>query len=423
MENNNPNENNQAQQPSYDDSYNFEPPQKPKKKKGMGGIIAIVAVAGIVAGVLLSSFVVAPFISNVKKANEQMKTELTVTNTQEASSAPALGGEKTEISDKENPVVEVFENVSDSVVSVVTYAKEYREGQEPVETMLTAGTGFVISEDGYILSNHHVAADGNLVKVIDSDGKEYVADVIGTDAPTEIAVLKADGLKAKPVAIGDSDAVKVGEMAIAIGNPVTKNSEGIDFSSTLTVGYISAVNREIVLDGQKFNMFQTDAAINPGNSGGPLVNDTGEVIGVNTAKKFYSGYDVSGNALQSEGIGYAIPMNKAMEIAQKLIQDGSIPRAGIGLTYGLISADDAQRWETPRGALVAQVVPGGAADKAGIKQNDIITELDGVDLTKGANMPILSERTVGDTIQAKIWREGKELSIDLILQDLNETQQ
>ncbi|MEG1393006.1 MAG: trypsin-like peptidase domain-containing protein [Christensenellaceae bacterium] len=423
MENNNPNENNQAQQPSYDDSYNFEPPQKPKKKKGMGGIIAIVAVAGIVAGVLLSSFVVAPFISNVKKANEQMKTELTVTNTQEASSAPALGGEKTEISDKENPVVEVFENVSDSVVSVVTYAKEYREGQEPVETMLTAGTGFVISEDGYILSNHHVAADGNLVKVIDSDGKEYVADVIGTDAPTEIAVLKADGLKAKPVAIGDSDAVKVGEMAIAIGNPVTKNSEGIDFSSTLTVGYISAVNREIVLDGQKFNMFQTDAAINPGNSGGPLVNDTGEVIGVNTAKKFYSGYDVSGNALQSEGIGYAIPMNKAMEIAQKLIQDGSIPRAGIGLTYGLISADDAQIWKTPRGALVAQVVPGGAADKAGIKQNDIITELDGVDLTKGANMPILSERTVGDTIQAKIWREGKELSIDLILQDLNETQQ
>ncbi|MEF9989519.1 MAG: trypsin-like peptidase domain-containing protein [Christensenellaceae bacterium] len=423
MENNNPNENNQAQQPSYDDSYNFEPPQKPKKKKGMGGIIAIVAVAGIVAGVLLSSFVVAPFISNVKKANEQMKTELTVTDTQEAPSAPALGGEKTEISDKENPVVEVFENVSDSVVSVVTYAKEYREGQEPVETMLTAGTGFVISEDGYILSNHHVAADGNLVKVIDSDGKEYVADVIGTDAPTEIAVLKADGLKAKPVAIGDSDAVKVGEMAIAIGNPVTKNSEGIDFSSTLTVGYISAVNREIVLDGQKFNMFQTDAAINPGNSGGPLVNDAGEVIGVNTAKKFYSGYDVSGNALQSEGIGYAIPMNKAMEIAQKLIQDGSIPRAGIGLTYGLISADDAQRWETPRGALVAQVVPGGAADKAGIKQNDIITELDGVDLTKGANMPILSERTVGDTIQAKIWREGKELSIDLILQDLNETQQ
>ncbi|MEG2520708.1 MAG: trypsin-like peptidase domain-containing protein [Christensenellaceae bacterium] len=423
MENNNPNENNQAQQPSYDDSYNFEPPQKPKKKKGMGGIIAIVAVAGIVAGVLLSSFVVAPFISNVKKANEQMKTELTVTNTQEAPSAPALGGEKTEISDKENPVVEVFENVSDSVVSVVTYAKEYQEGQEPVETMLTAGTGFVISEDGYILSNHHVAADGNLVKVIDSDGKEYVADVIGTDAPTEIAVLKADGLKAKPVAIGDSDAVKVGEMAIAIGNPVTKNSEGIDFSSTLTVGYISAVNREIVLDGQKFNMFQTDAAINPGNSGGPLVNDAGEVIGVNTAKKFYSGYDVSGNALQSEGIGYAIPMNKAMEIAQKLIQDGSIPRAGIGLTYGLISADDAQRWETPRGALVAQVVPGGAADKAGIKQNDIITELDGVDLTKGANMPILSERTVGDTIQAKIWREGKELSIDLILQDLNETQQ
>ncbi|MEG0630394.1 MAG: trypsin-like peptidase domain-containing protein [Christensenellaceae bacterium] len=423
MENNNPNENNQAQQPSYDDSYNFEPPQKPKKKKGMGGIIAIVAVAGIVAGVLLSSFVVAPFISNVKKANEQMKTELTVTNTQEAPSAPALGGEKTEISDKENPVVEVFENVSDSVVSVVTYAKEYQEGQEPVETMLTAGTGFVISEDGYILTNHHVAADGNLVKVIDSDGKEYVADVIGTDAPTEIAVLKVDGLKAKPVAIGDSDAVKVGEMAIAIGNPVTKNSEGIDFSSTLTVGYISAVNREIVLDGQKFNMFQTDAAINPGNSGGPLVNDTGEVIGVNTAKKFYSGYDVSGNALQSEGIGYAIPMNKAMEIAQKLIQDGSIPRAGIGLTYGLISADDAQLWETPRGALVAQVVPGGAADKAGIKQNDIITELDGVDLTKGANMPVLSERAVGDTIQAKIWREGKELSIDLILQDLNETQQ
>ena len=144
------------------------------------------------------------------------------------------------------------------------------------------------------------------------------------------------------------------------------------------------------------------------------------MVGVTVAKKLYAGYDENGNVISSEGVGYAIPINKAINIAQQLIENGSIPRAGIGLSYSMISEVDASLWQTPRGALVASVIAGGPAEKAGLQQNDVITEIDGVDLTTADKMPSFDTKKVGDTVSATIWRDGKEYTVTMTLEDLNE---
>ncbi|MEA4853321.1 MAG: trypsin-like peptidase domain-containing protein [Christensenella sp.] len=388
-----------------------KPNKKKEKKHGIGGMMAVVAVAGILAGCLLMAFVISPLIQsrgtalpNLQESEQQA----------EASAAPDLGGEASAIQDTANPVVQIADEYDDSVVGVTAYNKQLVSGQEPVEQALAAGTGFFISNDGYILTNNHVIASGNLIKVKTSDNEEHVAEIVGADPATDIAVLKVDGLNDRAVPLANSDELKVGELAVAIGNV-----RGDTFSNTVTVGYVSVLSTPVMLNGIKMDMIQTDAAINPGNSGGPLVGSNGEVIGVTTAKKFISGYDESGNTLNSEGIGYAIPINKAVSIAQQLIENGSIPRAGIGISYSMISAVDANLWGTPRGALVVEVTEGGPAAKAGIQQNDVITSIDGVDLTDGTEIPSMAEKAIGDTISATVWREGKEYSVDMTLEDLN----
>ena len=261
-----------------------------------------------------------------------------------------------------------------------------------------------------------MVADGNLIKITTSDNEEHVAQVIGRDPASEIAVLKVDGLSLQAAPLGNSDELKVGELSVAIGNV-----HGDTFNNTVTVGYVSNVSTAISLsNGVTLDVIQTDAAINPGNSGGPLLDSKGNVVGVTVAKKLYAGYDENGNVISSEGVGYAIPINKAINIAQQLIENGSIPRAGIGLSYSMISEVDASLWQTPRGALVASVIAGGPAEKAGLQQNDVITEIDGVDLTTADKMPSFDTKKVGDTVSATIWRDGKEYTVTMTLEDLNE---
>lgn len=387
-------------------------PQKPKKKRGAWKIV-LPLVAGVVAGCLLMAFVVFPLVAG-QKNYMQLPSKEEVQQDQGTGETPKLGSDEGGITSTDEPAVQIAENISPSVVGITAYEKQLVSGQEPIEQALDAGTGFVISEDGYILTNNHVVANGNLIKVTTSDNQEHVAQKIGGDSATDIAVLKVDGLGIKAVPVGDSDFVKAGELAVAIGN-----IHGEKFSNSVTVGHVSITSQEVIVDGNKMDMIQTDAAINPGNSGGPLIGSDGKVIGVTSAKKFYSGMDADGNLLSSEGVGYAIPINKAIGIAEQLIENGSIPRAGIGITYTMISEVDAKLWQTPRGALVADVTSGGPADQAGIQQNDVITELDGVDLTNGTDMPILSQKAVGETINAKVWREGKEYTVELTLADMN----
>ena len=391
-------------------------PVPPKKKRKFPKIL-IAAAAGVVAGGLITGFLIVPAIMGQwaqSSGLQQLPTKEEQAQANAAEEAPNLGGEAENIQNTQNPAVEIAENLSGSVVGITAYNKQLVSGQEPVEQALDAGTGFVISEEGHILTNNHVVADGNLIKVTTPDGQEHVAEKIGGDATTDIAVIQVEGLDIKAVPIGDSDSIKAGELAVAIGNV-----RGTTFNNSVTVGHVSIAELEVALDGNKMTMIQTDAAINPGNSGGPLIGEDGKVIGVNTAKKFYSGMDANGNLLDSEGVGYAIPINRAVSIAQQLIENGSIPRAGIGITYTLISEIDAKLWDTPRGALVVDVTAGGPADQAGLQQNDVITEIDGVDLTAGADMPVLSEKAVGETITAKVWREGKEYSVEFTLADMN----
>lgn len=396
---------------------NSESPKK-EKKKGKGGFIAIIAlVAAIssIAGSFLTGYFALPLMLKNNQANEPAQsTQATLTSTQnddaQTSELPASG------SSINNPVPQIAEQAKNSVVSIVIYNKTLIPGQQPQEEKIASGSGFVISEEGYILTNAHVVNNGNLIKVNTPDGKEYTAQLIGKDNDTELAVLKVENLGLPAVKIGDSNAVKTGDFVVAIGSPV--NSEKL--YNTVTVGYVSSESRDMELNGLSTSMIQTDAAINPGNSGGPLLNEKGEVIGINTLKTMFVGTDEYGNTISAEGIGFALPITEAMETVELLIKDGGIVKPGIGFTYSPVSAEDAELWGSPKGIIVASVSPGSPADQVGLQPYDIITEIDGVDLTQeGAEVPKFSDRELGDTIDAVVWRDGTEYTVTFVLDDLN----
>lgn len=435
-------------QPNYqysnsNNNYGPTEPQPPKKKNGITGIIVAVAAAGVIAGAILTGFVILPAINRAFLAPIQQFTQQAATlpgqesadannSTPPAmdapkqdngakpilggsSEAPQLGGNSVPIEDGNNPVPEIAESAKKGVVGVNTYNKTLVSGEKPVEQRISSGTGFVISKDGYILTNNHVIAGGNLIKIVTNDGDEHVAELIGKDSDTELAVLKVEGLNIEPLAIGNSDEVRTGELVVAIGNPL-----GDQLQNTVTVGYLSSASRQVSPTGTEMTMLQTDAAINPGNSGGPLLNSQGQVIGINTMKSIYAGTDEYGNNISAEGIGFAIPISDAMDIVETLIRDGAIVKPGIGFSYEPISAEDAELWGTPKGIIIKLVQAGSPAQQAGLRVNDIITQIDGVDLTaENAEVPTFSKRQVGDKIPAIVWREGVEYQTEFVLSDLN----
>ncbi len=257
------------------------------------------------------------------------------------------------------------------------------------------GSGFIISNDGYIFTNNHVVekADKIIVKV--SDGNKYEAKVIGTDANTDIALIKIKPQASLPVAeIGDSEKVKVGEWVIAIGNP-------FGLEATVTAGIVSAKGR-VIGAGPYDNFIQTDASINPGNSGGPLYNMEGKVIGINTAI-----------VQQAQGIGFAIPINMAKTILNDLKTKGKVTRGWLGVSVQDISDDLAANLnhKNKNGALISDVFKGDPADKAGIKVGDIITEIDGKPIKDSHDLLMaIASLQVGQKINVKAVRDGREIS-------------
>jgi serine protease Do len=234
-------------------------------------------------------------------------------------------------------------------------------GQEPpgAERQQGAGSGFIISQDGLILTNHHVVGDADRVMVKLSDGREYTAKTIGTDPPSDVAVIKIEAQGLPVLALGDSDAMEVGDWAIAAGSP-------LGLTQTITVGVISAKGRSHLGITDFEDFMQTDAAINPGNSGGPLLNLQGEAIGVNTAIASRSG--------GSMGIGFAIPSNMAKALEQQLVTRGKVVRGYLGVGIQQLTSALAQslRLNTTEGVLVSDVAPGSPAAKAGLKRGDVI---------------------------------------------------
>ena len=258
-----------------------------------------------------------------------------------------------------------------------------------VSETASSGTGFVISADGEILTNYHVVEGASTLTVTLSDGSKYPATVVGYEAESDVALLKIDAEGLTPLTLGDSDALTVGDEVAAIGNPLG------ELTYTMTVGYVSALERQINTDGTPINMMQVDAAINPGNSGGPLFNMAGQVIGITTAK--YSGSTSSGATI--EGIGFAIPINDVKEILDDLRENGAVlDRAYLGVRVSDVSEKDAENYNLPMGALVASVDKGSAADKAGIRKSDIIVGLGDSKIESLANLSTaLRSYRAGDT--------------------------
>ncbi len=261
------------------------------------------------------------------------------------------------------------------------------------------GSGFIINKEGYIITNDHVVKNAETIQVKLSNDKVYNAKVVGEDPKTDIAVIKLIGAGDLPIAVlGDSDKLQVGQWAIAIGNPF-----GLD--RTLTVGVISATGRANMGIETYEDFIQTDASINPGNSGGPLLNVYGEVIGINTAI-----------VAAGQGIGFAIPINMAKNVVNQLIKKGSITRGWLGVSIQPVTEEIAQSFglNKAHGALVADVIAGSPAEKAGIRQGDIITRLAGKEIKDPKQLQrVVAETAVGQKIEAEIFREGRRQTLNL----------
>ena len=270
----------------------------------------------------------------------------------------------------------------------------------------SAGSGFIISGDGYVVTNFHVISGSSRVGVILSDGEEYQASVVGYDQTNDVAVLKIEGNDLPFVTFGSSDELVVGERVAAIGNPLG------ELSSTLTVGYVSAKDRTVNTEGTYQTMIQTDAAINSGNSGGPLFNMRGEVIGITTAK--YSGTSASGATI--EGIGFAIPMDDVRDLIEDLAAYGYIKSGYLGIMAQDVDQEVANEYGVPLGAKVLEVTPGSCADRAGIKAKDIITDLGGKKIDTMSDLTrALSKYEGGEEVTITVYRNGGETVLTVIL--------
>lgn len=282
-------------------------------------------------------------------------------------------------------------------------------------TATAAGSGIIISEDGYILTNNHIVnssstsyyyelGKANKVTVtLYNDSTKYDATIVGTDSQTDLAVIKIEKNGLKAAELGDSDAVQVGEFAMAIGNP-------LGLADSVTAGIVSAVNREVSdQDGNSYVAIQTDASINSGNSGGALVNSKGQVIGVNTLK-------LSGAGV--EGVGFAIPINSTKEIYEQLIQYNKVKRPYIGIGGYDLDEQTAEDNNLVVGIYIKTIEDFSAGEKAGLKIGDVIVEVDGTKVTKmDESNAIKNQKQIGDTLKLKVFREGKEKEITVTLQE------
>ena len=270
-----------------------------------------------------------------------------------------------------------------------------------------SGSGFIVSSDGYIITNYHViqnAYEGNFdINVMTHDGTKHIATVVGTEQDNDIAVLKIDAEGLNPVTFGDSDELAVGDTVYAVGNPLGE----LEFS--MSTGHVSAKDRAITTEESTtpINVFQIDAAVNSGNSGGPVYNDQGQVVGVVNAK--YSATGV-------EGIGFAIPANDAVSIANDLITKGYVTgKAYMGVEIDTrYSSMYSQYYDMPVGAYVGGVTSGSCADKAGIEKGDIITKIDGEEITSYADLKnAVSNHSAGDTVEVELYRAGESRTVSL----------
>ena len=392
---------------SYSNDNKFKKPKAPKSSSGFGKSVFIPFISGIAGATLvIGTCFGVPSIKS-KLLGNTLETSSGILNKTESSN------NLVSISDYSNTAISVAEKSLPSVVGItVTYQISSIFGGK--STGEATGSGIIVSEDGYIVTNNHVIssesssfytiteATGIKVNLYNSS-ESYEAKVIGTDAYTDLAVLKIEKNGLTPATLAENTEVKVGEFVMAVGNPL-----GMDYS--VTSGIVSAVNREIESEGTTFTAIQTDAAINSGNSGGALVNANGEVIGINTMK-------FAGNGI--EGIGFAIPISSATSVIEQLIEFQAVKRPYIGIVGSSIDSSIAKRYNLPEGIYVEEVDADSPAETAGLKQSDIITKIEGKEVKSVNELnQIKFTYSIGDTVKLTIYRNGETMDIDLVLAEL-----
>ncbi len=402
--------------PEYRYQPQTQPPQKPPKvkkprgrfpwKKLTAAVLTVALVAGscAVTGAMVNEF--------WEERTEDLEDRLLgqIEALQEQLDKPALPGSfgpSQPVTDGSTMTPsQLYTACVDSVVAISSTVQT--SGFYGSSQGSSSGSGFILSSDGYVVTNYHVVEDATAIDVILHDDTTYAAELVGHDATNDIAVLKVEAEGLPAAALGSSGQLNIGDMVAAIGNPLG------ELASTQTVGYVSGINREVATDSSIISMIQTDAAINPGNSGGPLFNMYGQVIGITTAK--YSGTTGSGASI--EGIGFAIPIDDVVPIINDLIEYGYVTGAYMGVTVSNTGSEAADMYGLPTGARIEEVVKGGAADRAGLQPKDIIIALGEhqvrsiTDLTRA-----LRRYKAGDTTTVTFLRGGREMTLDILLDE------
>ena len=326
----------------------------------------------------------------------------------EGSHAPTVVSISNVTTEQPLTLPQIYASNLNSTVGITTELVTTNYWGQQVERA-AAGSGFVISQDGYILTNYHVIEGATAIQVAFADGRTYDATLVGGESPNDIAVLKIEAEDLTPVVLGDSVNLVVGEQVCAIGNPLG------ELTYTLTAGYVSARDRSITMsDGTVMNMLQTDTAINSGNSGGPLFNLYGQVIGITTAK--YSG--TSGSSATIEGIGFAIPINDVRDMVKDIMEKGYVTgKPNVGILMNDVSSE-AQRYGIPAGAYIEAILDGSCAQTAGLKAGDIVTAVDDTVVTTSSQLSsAVKNYKAGDTVTFTVFREGESHTLSVMLDE------
>lgn len=379
----------------YQEFLQYKENQALKKKRSAKGRFATIIVILLIASFLFGMI----FENQYGYANRL----LTPADTQETAFTLAQEQPGTKLSSSTgiSPVVPIAEAVLPSIVAIES-ASEYTDIFGSNQEAQGTGSGIIISSDGYIVTNNHVIDGAKSLTVILQDQTEWPATVIGADDLSDLAVIKIEKNDLPAATLGDSSALQVGELAVALGSPV-----GVNFAGSVTSGIVSGLNREIYVGDKTMNLIQTDAAINPGNSGGPLVNSDAQVIGINVLK--FADQEV-------EGMSFSIPINEAKPIIEELINKGKVSRPYLGIWGRDILENEVETYNVPEGILIEDVQEDSGAYKAGVVRGDIITYFESTRVTSMKQLiELIQAHNVGDTINITIERNEQTLTLAVLL--------
>ena len=398
--------------PSDDSSYHYraeqldswsgwEQPKKPEKKKNKGWtagrVIALALVVSILSGLIGAGGVIA-FQSRQESPAPSPEDANTITMLEGIRQDAVIDIHQTDTSKLLTPAQVYAANVQSTVGITTSVTTNYWGYQT---TSAASGSGFILSSDGYILTNFHVIENSNSITVACYDGSSYDAKLVGYDESNDIAVLKVEASGLSPVILGSSDKMNVGDSVVAIGNPLG------ELTFSLTAGTVSALDRQITMSGGgSMTLIQTDCAINSGNSGGALFNLHGEVVGITNAK-----YSSSSSGASIDNIGFAIPMDDVRSIIESIIEKGYISKPYIGVSVVGVSAET-QAYGLPAGAAVQNISKGSPAEAAGLQVSDIITRVNGAAITGSSDLVnSISETQPGDVLELTVYRKGQNLTL------------